>query len=219
MRNKPEGFSLIELMIVVVIIGVLAAIAIGSYVKYVQSAKTSEVSAAVGAIKSGEESYYVETGMYLALPRNPSTLPHAKKETFTYVTVRASNPDNYDTWGPGGVSVKPDLTVYFRYVVEAGAGATASPTCQLDTSAQTCSQPRTGGAPVVGLDKERSWSNLNLSSSPNDDWFVIQAVSDLDGNVSGDSCSLSNPDFNQWNCSFFESAWDRSILNQQAVPH
>jgi type IV pilus assembly protein PilA len=40
--NRQKGFTLVELMIVVVILGILAAIAIPAFIKYVRNSKTSE---------------------------------------------------------------------------------------------------------------------------------------------------------------------------------
>jgi len=55
---KREGFTLIELMIVVAIIGVLAAIAIPAFINYVKRAKTSETGSNLKALYTGAASYY-----------------------------------------------------------------------------------------------------------------------------------------------------------------
>lgn len=53
--NKQQGFTLIELMIVVAIIGILAAIALPAYQTYTNKAKFSEVVNASAAVKSAVE--------------------------------------------------------------------------------------------------------------------------------------------------------------------
>ncbi|MEI8236673.1 MAG: prepilin-type N-terminal cleavage/methylation domain-containing protein [Methylococcaceae bacterium] len=53
--NTQQGFTLIELMIVVAIIGILASIAVPSYQTYVKKAKFSEVVMATSTAKTGVE--------------------------------------------------------------------------------------------------------------------------------------------------------------------
>ena len=53
--NKQKGFTLIELMIVVAIIGILAAIALPAYQTYTKKARFSEVVSATGAVKTAVE--------------------------------------------------------------------------------------------------------------------------------------------------------------------
>ncbi len=62
--NK-KGFTLIEIMIVISIIAILAAIAIPTYKKYQFQAKTSEAKTNLGAIQHCELSYAAETGKFL----------------------------------------------------------------------------------------------------------------------------------------------------------
>ena len=61
-RNQQSGFTLIELMIVVAIIGILAAIAIPSYMDYTKKAKVSELILATAPAKLAVSEYIVSNG-------------------------------------------------------------------------------------------------------------------------------------------------------------
>ena len=60
--NAQKGFTLIELMIVIAIIGILAAIAIPAYQDYTTRAKVTELITAGAACKTSVAEYYQSTG-------------------------------------------------------------------------------------------------------------------------------------------------------------
>jgi prepilin-type N-terminal cleavage/methylation domain-containing protein len=61
---KRKGFTLIELMVVIAIIIILAAIAIPNYLKMTERAKKSRVAADFGALALALESYKTDWGTY-----------------------------------------------------------------------------------------------------------------------------------------------------------
>ncbi len=64
-KTKSEhGFTLVELMITVVIIGILASVAIPLYTGSVTRAKASEADAALGSIRTALRVYYAENSAY-----------------------------------------------------------------------------------------------------------------------------------------------------------
>ena len=64
-RKSNKGFTLIELMIVVAIIGILAAIAIPNFLRFQLKSKSSEGKVNIAAIRTAQESYNAEFGAYV----------------------------------------------------------------------------------------------------------------------------------------------------------
>lgn len=62
--NHPQGFTLIELMIVVAIIGILAAIAVPQYQNFIARSQVSESIVMMDAAKVMIEDYVINTGNF-----------------------------------------------------------------------------------------------------------------------------------------------------------
>ena len=69
--RKQSGFTLIELMIVVAIVGILAAIAIPAYRDFQVRSKVSEVIASMGACKTTMGEFYESNASWLNRAGNP----------------------------------------------------------------------------------------------------------------------------------------------------
>ena len=84
-----KGFTLIELMIVVAIIGILAAIAIPNFLQYQLKSRQSEAKTNLQAIKTSEVSFQAERGCYVGMTAEGVAAPAAGVKTAPF------------TWGAG----------------------------------------------------------------------------------------------------------------------
>ncbi len=157
-RSATAGFTLIELMVIVALVGVLSVLAIAGYRYWLRSAKTGETKDLVQMIMLGQHTYYADTDGYLNC---------SSSFTDYYPIVKPNGPDDnkqlfhnpnhpdYECWQ----LLAPDATAatYALFTVIAGTAAEVPP------------QPPTA-------EPRQNWPPLNW----NKPWYVVVATVDQD---------------------------------------
>lgn len=87
MKSMQKGFTLIELMIVVAIIGILAAIAIPAYQDYIARSQVSEAFAMTSGQKTAIAEYAQNNGVYPGATTKPTATSLAVAGTYADSTV------------------------------------------------------------------------------------------------------------------------------------
>jgi prepilin-type N-terminal cleavage/methylation domain-containing protein len=63
--RRSAGFTMIEMMMVVAVMGILTVVAVVGYTRVTRKARSGEVPAIFGELKSREDAYHAEVGKYL----------------------------------------------------------------------------------------------------------------------------------------------------------
>ena len=110
--RRPSGFTLIEMMIVVAIIGILAAIAIPNFVRFQLRTRSSEGRINIAGIRTAEEAFGSEFNGFQPALLSPAALPGKNRASFSDMGAAGSNFSELG-WRPEG-------EIYFQYEVVTG---------------------------------------------------------------------------------------------------
>ena len=108
-KKDEKGFTLIELMIVIAIIGILAAIAIPQFSSYRKRAFNSAAQSDLKNTATAQEAYYVDNQAYtthgnltLNTSENVTLTASGDTDNYTITAYHSSGDKTYTLTGPGG---------------------------------------------------------------------------------------------------------------------
>jgi prepilin-type N-terminal cleavage/methylation domain-containing protein len=172
MRNAlrgQAGFTLTELMAVVVIVGILAVTGVTYFRKHALASKVTEAQAMMQSIRAAEERYRSENRQYLSTVPDGNPLPgcatplglypaspDGSRRSF-YLPQASTNNNNLLWWQLRPTTSGP---VQFGYAVKAGPASTTIP---IPLPPDIAALP---DAPPMPM--------------PTDTWYVVEALSDND---------------------------------------
>lgn len=168
---SPKGFTLMELMVVVAVVGILAAIAIPTYMSSVRRSYLNEVNAGFAAMKNAEEGFLTANGCYVDAAPWPAGIP-ARGTPVVWDPVPATS-----AWVGSGLNVRPDRMVRFQYQVYASNAWNSG--CGVTNLRTYIGVDRGSAAGTVGC--VNATNLIPISVFPTN-WYVLVARGDLNGN-------------------------------------
>ena len=123
-----KGFTLLELIVVIIILGILATLGFTQYTKMVEKGRTAEAKAILGQLRSAQVAYYQEYGAYGAGVANlivDAPIAAATTHYFVYSTANTGASQAVRNTASGGKS-PASATLYTLTLDAAGTfGGTA----------------------------------------------------------------------------------------------
>lgn len=177
--NHLKGFTLVELMTVVVIIGIISTVAIPGYQKYTLNSKMAEATVTMSAIQKSEVTYHSQNDYFISLFRSTNQRPPSKRKA-EYLDITVA-------WERIGYPVIAENDYFYTYSSLAG-GTYANGTDQVmgmgtptpimgswDGTIFTTSRAIDSGNCNYTVD----YSSFGLNQTTNERWVILFASTDF----------------------------------------
>jgi type IV pilus assembly protein PilA len=186
--GTQRGFTLVELMIVVVIVGVLAVLGVVGFQKLIGTSRTTEATQMIKSIGVAQEAFHAETGTYADISSTlcngassscASFYPHASEGTQTVGSFKAS-------WGAPcttGCNTNPVQMDWLMLNVHAEGNVMYGYSTIAGVAGATTSQYGAQGFPSSLGAGSGAISSITWSTSPPADWYIVTAVGNAEDNV------------------------------------
>jgi type IV pilus assembly protein PilE len=145
MKRIARGFTLIEMMIVVAIIGILSAVAIPAYTNYVVRARTAEAFTALGGLQPAAEQFWANNRTYVGMtaaeiPGETTNFKYSVPTATTSAYIAQAVGQNKMAGITYTINQSGTRTTTITSATGAVLGWTGSTTCWVDRKGGLCTE-------------------------------------------------------------------------------